>query len=53
MSINNLPRVIQNSEVVLLADDTSILITENNTLQVNEQIQNVSKQLENWFYINR
>jgi hypothetical protein len=32
MFINDLPRVIQNAEVVLFADDTSILITENNTL---------------------
>jgi sarcosine oxidase/L-pipecolate oxidase len=30
MFINDLPRVIQNTEVVLFADDTSILINENN-----------------------
>jgi sarcosine oxidase/L-pipecolate oxidase len=35
--INDLPRVIQNAEVVLFADDTSILITENNTLLLNEK----------------
>jgi hypothetical protein len=50
--INDLPHVIQNAEVVLFADDTSILITENNTLLLNEKIQNVRKQLENWFYEN-
>jgi retron-type reverse transcriptase len=49
MFINDLPRVIQNAEVVLFADDTSILITENNTLLLNEKIQNVGKQLQNWF----
>jgi hypothetical protein len=52
MFINDLPRVIQNAEVVLFAEDTSILITENNTLLLNEKIQNVRKQLENWFYEN-
>jgi hypothetical protein len=29
------------------------LITENNTLVLNEKIQNVRNQLENWFYENR
>jgi hypothetical protein len=53
MFINDLPRVIQNAEVVLFADDTSILITENNTLLLSEKIKNVGKQLENWFYENR
>jgi hypothetical protein len=45
MFINDLPHVIQNAEVVLFADDTSILITENNTLLLNEKIKNVRKQL--------
>jgi hypothetical protein len=53
MFINDLPRVIQNAEVVLFADDTSILITESNTLLLSEKIQNVRNQLENWFYENR
>jgi hypothetical protein len=52
MFINDLPHVIQNAEVVLFADYTSILITENNTLLLNEKIQNVRKQLENCFYEN-
>jgi hypothetical protein len=47
MFINDLPRVIQNAEVVLFANDTSILITENNPLLLNEKVQTVSKQLEN------
>jgi hypothetical protein len=51
--INDLPRVIQNAEVVLFADDTSILITENNPLLLNEKVQTVRKQQENWFYENR
>jgi hypothetical protein len=50
MFINDLPRVIQNAEVVLFADDTSVLITENNTLLLNEKIQNLRNQLE--FYKN-
>jgi hypothetical protein len=37
MFINDLPRVIQNAEVLLFADDTSILITENNTLLLNSK----------------
>jgi hypothetical protein len=53
MFINDLPRVIQNAEVVLFADDTSILTAENNNLLLNEKIQNVRKPLENWFYVNR
>jgi hypothetical protein len=51
--INDLPLVIQNVEVVQFADDTSILITENDTLLLNDEIQNVRKQLESWFYVNR
>jgi hypothetical protein len=38
---------------ILFAGDTSILVTKNNTLLLNEKIQNVRKQLENWFYENR
>jgi hypothetical protein len=52
MFINDLPRVIQNAEVVLFADDTSILIMEINPLLLNEKVQTVRKQLENWFYGN-
>jgi hypothetical protein len=48
MFINDLPRVIYNAEVALFADDTNILITAKNIL--NEKIQNVKNQLENWFY---
>jgi hypothetical protein len=53
MFINDLPRVIQNAVVVLFADNTNILITEHNTLLLNEKIQNIRKQSENWFYENR
>jgi hypothetical protein len=53
MFINDLPHVIQNAEVVLFSDDTSILITENNPLLLNEKVRTVRKQLENWFYENR
>jgi hypothetical protein len=44
-----LPRVIQNAELVVSADVTSVPIAENNTLLLTEKIQNVRKQLENWF----
>ncbi|PNF17023.1 hypothetical protein B7P43_G02754 [Cryptotermes secundus] len=50
--INDLPRIIQNAEVVLFADDTNILITGNDMLSLNEKIQNVKNQLEKWFYEN-
>jgi hypothetical protein len=40
MFINDLPRVIQNAEVILFVDDTSILITENNPLLLNEKSLN-------------
>jgi hypothetical protein len=35
------------------ADDRNILITANNILSLNEKIQIVKNQLENWFYENR
>jgi hypothetical protein len=47
MFINDLPPVIYNAEVVLFADDTNILITENNISLLNEKIQNVKNRLEN------
>jgi hypothetical protein len=47
MFINDLPRVIQNADVSF-ADDTSILIMENNPLLLNEKVQTVRKQLENY-----
>jgi hypothetical protein len=50
--INDLPRVIHNAEAVLFADDTNILITGTNILLLNEKIQNIKNQLENWFYEN-
>jgi hypothetical protein len=52
MFINDLPCVIQNAVVVLFADDTSVPITENNTLLLTGKIQNLRKQLGNWFYEN-
>jgi hypothetical protein len=39
--------------VVLFADDTNILITAKNILSLNEKIQNVKNQIENWFHENR
>jgi hypothetical protein len=53
MFINDLPRVIYNAEVVLFAEDTNILITANKISLLNEKIENVKNQLENWFYENR
>jgi hypothetical protein len=45
--LNGLPKVIQNAEVVLFADDTDILITGKNIVPLNENMQNVQNQLEN------
>jgi hypothetical protein len=53
MFINDLPHVIQNAEVVLFADDASILITENNTLLLNEKIENVRKTIRKLVFVNR
>jgi hypothetical protein len=50
--MNDLPLVIQNAEV-LFADDTNILITDENMLSLYEKIKNVQNQLENWFHENR
>jgi hypothetical protein len=37
--MNDLLRVIQNAEVILLAADTNILITSKNILSLNEKIK--------------
>jgi hypothetical protein len=51
--INDLPQALQQATVVLFADDTNILLTDNKLVSLNENIQKVTKQLENWFHNNR
>jgi hypothetical protein len=50
--INDLPQALQETKVVLFADDTNILIDKNLT-SLNEKTLTVWKQLDNWFYENR
>jgi hypothetical protein len=39
--------------VVLFADDTNILLTDNKPVSLNENIRKVTKKLENWFHDNQ
>jgi sarcosine oxidase/L-pipecolate oxidase len=45
--INDLPQALQEAKVVLFADDTNILLTDNEPISLNEKIQKVRKQLDN------
>jgi hypothetical protein len=47
--INDLPCHISNGKLVLLADDTTILITEKNIIDLQEKIGRAMTQLESWF----
>jgi hypothetical protein len=38
--------------VVLFADDTNTLLTDKEPISLNEKIQKVRKQLDNWFHEN-
>jgi hypothetical protein len=51
--INDLPQALQEAKVVLFADDTNILLTDSKPLSLNEKIQNVKEQLDNWFHENQ
>jgi sarcosine oxidase/L-pipecolate oxidase len=51
--INDLPQALQQAKVVLFADDTNIVLTNNKLVSLNENIQKVTKQLENWFDTNQ
>jgi hypothetical protein len=46
--INDLPHHISNGEVVLSANDTNILVTDNNKITLQEKIKKVMTQLESW-----
>jgi hypothetical protein len=50
--INDLPQALQEAKVVLFADDTNILLTDNKLISLNEKIQKVRKQLDKWFHEN-
>jgi hypothetical protein len=51
--INDLPQAFQQAEVVLFADDTNILLTNNKLVSLNENNLKVTNQLENWFCDNQ
>jgi hypothetical protein len=50
--INDLPLALHQAKVVLFAEDTNILLTDNTLGSLNEKVVEVTKQLESWFYIN-
>jgi hypothetical protein len=51
--INNLPHVLLHAKIVLFADDTNILLTENTLGSLNEKVVKVTEQLENRFNENQ
>jgi hypothetical protein len=51
--INDLPQALQEAKVVLFADDTNILLIDNESISLNGKIQKVIKQLVNWFHENK
>jgi hypothetical protein len=51
--INDLLQALQEAKVVLFADDTNTLLTDSEPLSLNEKIQKVRKQLDNWFHANQ
>jgi hypothetical protein len=48
-----LSQSLQKAKVVLFANDTDILLTDSEPISLNEKIQNVTKQLDNWFHANQ
>jgi hypothetical protein len=50
--INDLPQALHEAKVVLFADDTNILLTDNKLLSLKEKILKVRNQLDNWFHDN-
>jgi hypothetical protein len=50
--INHLPQALQEAKAVLFADDTNILLTDDELISLNKKILKVRKQLGNWFYEN-
>ena len=51
--INDLPHAIPQAKVVLFADDTNILFTDNSLSSLNIKIKKVIDQLESWFNVNQ
>jgi hypothetical protein len=47
--INDLPKAVQESKVLLFTDYTNILLIEKNLTSLKGKIIKVMKQLENWF----
>jgi retron-type reverse transcriptase len=51
--INDLAQALQEAKVVLFADDTNIILTDSEPISLNEKIQKVRKQLDNWSHANQ
>jgi hypothetical protein len=50
--INKLPQAVQEATVMLLTDDTNVLLTEKDLPVLKANIVKVMKRLENWFSTN-
>jgi hypothetical protein len=50
--INDLPMNIQDAKLVIYADDTNILVTDNDKENLQAKLSSVMKQLETWFLNN-
>jgi hypothetical protein len=50
--INDLPLNIMRSKIVLLADDTNILVSEANMNNLQYKLNNVMNELQTWFTLN-
>jgi hypothetical protein len=50
--ITDLPQALHEAKVILFADDTNILLTDNKLLSLKEKILKVRNQLDNWFHDN-
>jgi hypothetical protein len=49
--INDLPKAVQDAKIVLLANDTNILLIDKNLKSLNDKIQAAMNQTANWFVV--
>jgi hypothetical protein len=52
LSINDLPLNIMGSKIVLFADDTNILVSDENINNLQYKLNNVMTELQTWFTLN-
>jgi hypothetical protein len=51
--INDLPQITnENSKIVQFADDTSVIITNSNPLNLRENLNKMTQDINDWFYAN-